>query len=597
MSEQELMNVLRNSLYPGAQDESIKMVIGYCKASGLDPMQKPVHIVPMWDSKARTMRDVIMPGIGSYRTQAARSGEYAGISEPEFGPDVTEKVGDITITYPAWCRVVVKRLLANGLIAEFAATERWKENYATAGKDSQAPNAMWKKRPYAQLAKCFDAETEVLTTHGFQRFSDVTGMVIQVTPDGMLPCDAIPFSQKYDGEMIIADGTRLNFAVTPNHDMLTTAGKVEAGVMFEQATKMGNKFQIPRAPEASTKEAAIPDGVLKLAGYYLADGSHTGYRQFRIAVSRSRKVDALRELALHDRESVRAEAGNVAVSNGREIVTIYDKNVFTYGFDLIADLVSQDKTLNVPAVLALSRRQARVMADAILEFDGSETPSGVRRLTQANENVLRGFELLAVHGGLSVSSRTSRQSDIGHAYTVTVSEADHFPVVKGVEKNSASLVMRRNVGGVVWCVTVPSGVIVVRRHGFSMLCGNCAEAQALRKAFPEIGAQPTADEMEGKIIDDGAAVFDGGVVPNNKEYQKELPVYTEAQLVKNLPAWHEAINSGRTTADKIIAKVSSGYRLTQEITDRIRSLEKQQEVDPFVADMDAAEQLEQESAQ
>ena len=29
----------------------------------------------------------------------------------------------------------------------------------------------------------------------------------------------------------------------------------------------------------------------------------------------------------------------------------------------------------------------------------------------------------------------------------------------------------------------------------------CTEAQALRKAFPEIGAQPTADEMEGKTLD------------------------------------------------------------------------------------------------
>lgn len=174
MSETELMAVLSNSLYPGAKPESIKMVIGYCKASGLDPMQKPVHIVPMWDSKARGMRDVIMPGIGSYRTQAARSGEYAGISEPEFGEDVTEtfpeesyydsyskenkKRGSVSVTFPAWCRVVVKRLLPNGTMAEFAATERWKENYATASKDSAQPNAMWKRRPYAQLAKCAEAQ-------------------------------------------------------------------------------------------------------------------------------------------------------------------------------------------------------------------------------------------------------------------------------------------------------------------------------------------------------------------------------------------------------------------------------------------------------
>ena len=160
MTEDELINILRNSLYPGAQTDSIKMVLGYCQASGLDPMQKPVHIVPIWDSKTGAMRDVVMPGIGLYRTQMSRTGECAGVTEPEFGPDTPETIGGVQITFPAWCKVVVKRLLPNGMIAEFAATERWKENYAMKGgkEKSVAPNAMWTKRPYAQLAKCAEAQ-------------------------------------------------------------------------------------------------------------------------------------------------------------------------------------------------------------------------------------------------------------------------------------------------------------------------------------------------------------------------------------------------------------------------------------------------------
>ena len=159
MTEGELMQVLQSSLYPGAAPESIKMVLGYCRASGLDPMQKPVHIVPMWDSKASTMRDVVMPGIGLYRTQAARNG-CAGVSEPEFGPDVTDNIGGQQITFPAWCRVTVKRRLPTGEIVEFTAKELWRENYAVkGGKDkSIAPNAMWTKRPYGQLAKCAEAQ-------------------------------------------------------------------------------------------------------------------------------------------------------------------------------------------------------------------------------------------------------------------------------------------------------------------------------------------------------------------------------------------------------------------------------------------------------
>jgi phage recombination protein Bet len=159
MDENELCKVLTTSLYPGAAIESIKLVISYCKASQLDPMQKPVHIVPMWDKATQSMRDVIMPGVGLYRTQAARTGQYVGVSEPEFGPDVTEKLGGVEITYPKWCKVTVKRQLDSGTVAEFTSIEFWKENYATAKKDSLEPNAMWKKRPYGQISKCVEAQS------------------------------------------------------------------------------------------------------------------------------------------------------------------------------------------------------------------------------------------------------------------------------------------------------------------------------------------------------------------------------------------------------------------------------------------------------
>lgn len=159
LPEAELLQVLQSSLYPGAAPASIKLVIGYCKAAGLDPMQKPVHIVPMWDGKAGQMRDVVMPGIGLYRTQAARTG-CAGISEPEFGPERTEVIGGQEITFPTWCRVTVRRRQANGAVDEFTAREFWTENYAVKGgkEKSIAPNAMWTKRPYGQLAKCAEAQ-------------------------------------------------------------------------------------------------------------------------------------------------------------------------------------------------------------------------------------------------------------------------------------------------------------------------------------------------------------------------------------------------------------------------------------------------------
>ena len=156
-SDDELLPVLRNSLYPGAADDSIRLVLGYCKAAGLDPMAKPVHIVPMWDKKSNSMRDVVMPGIDLYRVKAARTGQYVGCTEPEFGPDVTQSLGGAEVTFPAWCKVTVRRMIG-GTVAEFTAVERWVENYATARRDSAQPNSMWSKRPYGQLAKCAEAQ-------------------------------------------------------------------------------------------------------------------------------------------------------------------------------------------------------------------------------------------------------------------------------------------------------------------------------------------------------------------------------------------------------------------------------------------------------
>ena len=161
-----LIEVMGNSLYVGAKPESIEMVLAYCEAAHLDPMQKPVHIVPMNTKNPVTgnyeWRDVIMPGIGHYRIQADRSGTMAGVSKPEFGPDMivtlTDKNGKhIEVNYPEWCQVIVKKVVGNH-ICEFVGYEYWSENYATDSRNSTAPNAMWRKRPRGQLAKCAEAQ-------------------------------------------------------------------------------------------------------------------------------------------------------------------------------------------------------------------------------------------------------------------------------------------------------------------------------------------------------------------------------------------------------------------------------------------------------
>lgn len=161
--DESTWSALKNSIYPGAKDESVLMAVDYCRARQLDPLMKPVHLVPMYvkDSKVgqSSWRDVVMPGVGLYRIQADRSGNYAGSSEPVFGPLVDREFGGgVKVSFPEWCKYSVFKRMTDGKIVEFVSKEYWIENYATAGRDTDAPNSMWKKRPYAQLAKCCEAQ-------------------------------------------------------------------------------------------------------------------------------------------------------------------------------------------------------------------------------------------------------------------------------------------------------------------------------------------------------------------------------------------------------------------------------------------------------
>lgn len=168
--DESTWNALCSTLYPGARADSIMMAIDYCRARRLDIMLKPVHLVPMQVKDAQTgrkeWRDVPMPGIGLYRIQADRSGNYAGADEPEFGPTVEQEFQGkdynnnpvtVKVAYPEWCKYTVYKIVS-GMRVAYTSKEYWLENYATAGAAVEAPNAMWKKRPFGQLAKCAEAQ-------------------------------------------------------------------------------------------------------------------------------------------------------------------------------------------------------------------------------------------------------------------------------------------------------------------------------------------------------------------------------------------------------------------------------------------------------
>jgi phage recombination protein Bet len=227
-----LISVLQASVFPGAAPASIELAIGYCKAAGYDVMLKPVHIVPMWSKAAGGMRDVIMPGIGLYRIQAARTGQFAGMTEVEFGPEATF----CGVVHPVWARCTVKRQLSNGLIAEFTAVEFWRENYAEKGGKEKdiSPNAMWSKRAYGQISKCAQAQALRMAfpeIGAHPTFEEMDGkefeeapttkpaqtITVTAEPELLPPCAPERFAELLPNwQKLIAEGTKTADAIIEN---------------------------------------------------------------------------------------------------------------------------------------------------------------------------------------------------------------------------------------------------------------------------------------------------------------------------------------------------------------------------------------------
>ena len=455
-----------------ASDADLHKLFAVCKQADLNPYLKEVYLVPRW-SKQGTVWST-QTSIDGFRKATHRYAESKGlpvtISAPVFydeqgnkRPFWSKKFGD----HPEAAEVTVS-------VGDSSATviNSWDE-YVQTFKDG-TPNSMWNKMGATMLAKCFTGDTEVLTDEGFIRLEEFNNQrVAQVTNNGLELVEAKYLVQDYEGDMIVSNADMLNFKVTPNHDMVTTYGKVEAGELFETLSdvRSARAWRIPmRLSDASSEDNNnYSDDSLRLAGYIFAYGSRKGEgQQSTIDVFLSYKIEALR-----------------------------DKAGFRFASWRKDGLLNGKKEVNIAEALTLSPRQAKVLIDAWLLFDGYENKkTGVKRIYTSSPSHRKAIETIAVHAGYSVSLRT-RTSDIGtkDGYIICLSSVDPIKAIRPTG-HQPGIVKETNETGKVYCVTVPSGQIIVRRNGFSMICGNCSEAGAHRRVCPLTAGLYVDEEMQ-----------------------------------------------------------------------------------------------------
>lgn len=165
---------LVEAVFPNAKSpDAVVLALSYCKARRLDPFKRQVHIVPIYDSKLKKEVETVWPGIAEHRTTASRTGTFAGMDAPEFGPPITRvfkgrsRVGygqdadwkdeEVELTFPEWCRVTVYRMVQGQRVPFPGPKVMWLEYYNRKGRNSEVPNEQWGRRPFYMVEKCAEA--------------------------------------------------------------------------------------------------------------------------------------------------------------------------------------------------------------------------------------------------------------------------------------------------------------------------------------------------------------------------------------------------------------------------------------------------------
>ena len=139
----EQTKIILDSYLSGAPPAEAMMLLEVAKRRRLDVFKRQIHFVSRWDSKKKCNVWAFQTSIDGYRAIAEDTGLYDGQDEPEFVEEGTKLI---------LARVRVYR---KDISRPFVGVARFDE-YVQLTQEGY-PNAMWKKMPHGQLAKCAEA--------------------------------------------------------------------------------------------------------------------------------------------------------------------------------------------------------------------------------------------------------------------------------------------------------------------------------------------------------------------------------------------------------------------------------------------------------
>ena len=373
---------------------------------------------------------------------------------------------------------------------------------------------------------CYDEETEVLTKDGWKLFCDVTQKdKIASLKNGTTliyekPTEII--AEHYSGKMYRLKTRGVDLLVTPNHDLYVAKGtywngkytppkrvdydfeltkpekyfgknkrfkkdaKWEGAEIYEftldAMSKTWNREKFGKTGKKWPERIIKMDDWLNFLGWYIAEGCiSSNPKQREISISANNTDNGYeRNVVLEAIRNIGFDPSLSQEDKSAVVYKIFNKPLAEWLLQNCGGCSTEKK---IPAfVKNLSPRQIKILLDSLYAGDGSKQKFAYT-LTTVSKKLADDVQELILKTGNASRLNTGLKLRNGQLYEGKMIIPRHKPYGVNWLKNGfhntqdnglarSSIEKWIDFDGMVYCVTVPSHVIYVRRNGIPVWCGN-----------------------------------------------------------------------------------------------------------------------------
>lgn len=427
---------------------------------------------------------------------------------------------------------------------------------------------------------CYREDTQILTEIGWKTFGELhqgekVAQFKEGTIEFVVPSEVV--WQYYEGTLLNDPVT--NFSVTPNHRVYYEAytakkrGKNYAKITEASTfTPSSDKRYVLGGVVLNEELKELSDVDLQLLVATQADGYlNKDNAGIQFTFVKERKIQRMKKLL----EIAGVDYGyGIHNRKGRDEVKLR----IPAGADVakkIRNFLTENKGLS-SKLLKLSQRQIGVVLDEIVFWDGTLTNKGDVVLdTTSKETVDVVQTLCALTGRKCLVSEYDRPTTFGgcYIYRAYISKKSTFNYLAANKE-----LVKEDYKGFIGCVSVPSGLVLVRRKGITLVSGNTLNARKLdiersaAKSFSYAaiyGAQPKKlSKMLGISEQEGKRLFNEywEAVPALKELKQRVEKFWESNGKTFIPGLDGRRLSTRSKHSLINVLFQSGGALAAKWT-------------------------------